>query len=330
MQVELLVLSRNAWLGRGMWTSDGPEWPSPLIVSRVRVFIADINIDAADEFASELNNKTPNSVFTSKCDVGDWDELASAFTKALNIFDRIDYVFPIAGLTERQVIPKPGEQKDVRKEGFVKPDTTVLDVNMMGMINLIMIAVQAFRSQDPKDALGGMKGKSMCWMACVCSIHPANGHHIVVCVASTCGLYAINNLPFYTASKQSVPFRVESMKPANWAYSAIVGFTRTYGARLPAEKITLNAICPHIVRTGLSKSTVFYEDLEKRNLLTDINRILDGFEEFMGQSTKSGECLEAGPKVSRIVTFMDYIDEETRLGCEAVGQRNARLWEDWD
>ena len=78
----------------------------------------------------------------------------------MNTFDRIDYVFPIAGLTERQVIPKPSEQKDVRKHGFVKPETTTLEVNMMGMLNLILIAVQTFRGQEPKAELGGMRGKS--------------------------------------------------------------------------------------------------------------------------------------------------------------------------
>jgi hypothetical protein len=62
-------------------------------------------------------------------------------------------------LTERQVIPKPSDQKDVRKDGFVKPDMTVLDVNLTGMINLILIAVQAFRGQEVRQELGGMKGK---------------------------------------------------------------------------------------------------------------------------------------------------------------------------
>lgn len=125
--------------------------------------------------------------------------MTSAFTKALNTFDRIDYVFPVAGITERQVLPKPSEQKDVRQHGFVKPDFTVIDVNLNAMISLILCAVQAFRGQEPKPELGGMKGKSM--------LSHINGHRrslirIVVCVASTCGLYAMVGVPIYTASKQ--------------------------------------------------------------------------------------------------------------------------------
>ena len=131
-----------------------------LITFSARVFIVDINAEAAESFVSELNSSKADSAFFAKCDVSRWDDLTSAFAKALDTFDRIDYVFPVAGITERQVIPKPKEQKDVRTDGFVKPDMTVIDVNLTAMINLIMIAVQAFRGQEDKEELGGMKGKS--------------------------------------------------------------------------------------------------------------------------------------------------------------------------
>ena len=112
--------------------------------------------------------------------------------------------------------------------------------------------------------------------------------------------------------------------------SAIAGLVRSYGQLiLPAENITLNAICPHVVRTGISKHTPwFYDDLEKRGLLVDISRVIDGFEEFLGESTRSAECLEVGPKGSRVVPPEDYMDEETRLGVEATTVRSARLWMD--
>ena len=48
----------------------------------------------------------------------------------------------------------------------------------------------------------------------------------------------------------------------------------------------------------------------------------------MGTSNESGKCFEAGPRGSRIVNFMDYMDEETRLGCEAATFRSGRLWKD--
>lgn len=129
-------------------------------INSVRVFIVDINVDETQGFVSGLNQSRPNSAHFLKCDVSSWDDLTSAFTKALDAFERIDYVFPVAGITERQVIPKPSEQKDVRKSGFVKPDLAVIDINLNAMLNLILIAAQAFRGQQPTQKLGGMRGKS--------------------------------------------------------------------------------------------------------------------------------------------------------------------------
>jgi hypothetical protein len=100
--------------------------------------------------------------------------------------------------------------------------------------------------------------------------------------------------------------------PANSPSSAIVGLVRTYGYFLPKEDITLNAICPHVVRTGISTALWWYDDLEKRGLLTDINNVVAGFEDYMGKSTRSAECFEAGPKGSRVVQFMDYMVSRQR------------------
>ncbi|KAK3719080.1 hypothetical protein LTR37_004644 [Vermiconidia calcicola] len=265
-----------------------------LVEKGARVFIADINIEDAETFVKELNDSKSDSAFCAKCDVNSWDDLTSVFTKALTAFDgRVDYVFPVAGVTERQVIPRPSEQKDVRKEGFVKPDLRTYDTNGTGMINLVMIAVQAFRGQEPKPELGGMRGK-------------------IVLVASTCGLYAMYGVPVYTASKH-----------------AMIGLVRTYGYLLPGEDVTFNAICPHVVRTGIAKNApTFYDDLEKDDLLTDINNVVAGFETFLGESTKSGECLEVGPRRTRTIQFMDFSDEETKKGVDATYVRSAKLWKD--
>ena len=113
-------------------------------------------------------------------------------------------------------------------------------------------------------------------------------------------------------------------------HSAIAGLVRSYGNLiLPKENITLNAICPHVVRTGISKHTPwFYDDLEKGGLLTEIGRVIDGFEEFLGESTRSAECLEVGPKGKRVVGPEEYMDDETRLGVDAATVRSGRLWMD--
>ena len=76
-------------------------------------------------------------------------------------------------------------------------------------------------------------------------------------------------------------------------YSGAVGFVRSYGKYLPEENITLNAICPHVLRTGISTGE-FYDNLEAKGLLTPMKTVVDAFESLI-DGDASGECLEAGP-----------------------------------
>ena len=42
---------------------------------------------------------------------------------------------------------------------------------MSGMIDLILIAVQAFRRQEPREELGGMRGKSESFLMSSCNFY---------------------------------------------------------------------------------------------------------------------------------------------------------------
>jgi NAD(P)-dependent dehydrogenase (short-subunit alcohol dehydrogenase family) len=76
--------------------------------------------------------------------------------------------------------------------------------------------------------------------------------------------------------------------------SGAVGFVRSYGKHLPEEHITLNAICPHVVRTNMS-TPPFYNDLQDKDLLTQMKEVVHAFMHFVDHSDQSGECLEIGP-----------------------------------
>lgn len=69
---------------------------------------------------------------------------------------------------------------------------------------------------------------------------------------------------------------------------------RSYGKYLPEENITLNAICPNVVRTHISTDT-FYDSVEAEGVLTPMKGVVDAFESTLEGDT-SGECLEVGPK----------------------------------
>lgn len=104
------------------------------------------------------------------------------------------------------------------------------------------------------------------------------------CVPSKCRLVCIEvleprlttvpiALPIYTAAKHGV-----------------VGFVRSYGKHLPAEGISLNAICPNVVRTSISTET-FYSDMQARKLLVPMETVVQAFERCLDADI-SGETLE--------------------------------------
>ena len=75
--------------------------------------------------------------------------------------------------------------------------------------------------------------------------------------------------------------------------SGVAGFVRSYGKYLPEENITLNAICPNVVRTHISTDT-FYDSVEAEGVLTPMKGVVDAFASCLDDGI-SGELLEVGP-----------------------------------
>lgn len=162
---------------------------------------------------------------------------------------------PIAGIGERKWLPFPEEGSAAKPQEFSKPDLTVLDVDMTGVLYTVALAVQHFRRQTRRE--DGLLGR-------------------IGLVASVCGLYCVPSLPVYTAAKH-----------------ALIGFTRSYGTLMVDEGITVNALAPNVVQTSIS-SPLFYEKLAKENLLTPMDGLMDAFKTML-DSDCSGEVFECGP-----------------------------------
>ncbi|KAK5555584.1 hypothetical protein LTR46_006609 [Exophiala xenobiotica] len=145
-----------------------------------------------------------------------------------------------------------------KQEGFVKPNLSVWDVDGTGVLYTCSLAIQQFRRQEPNKF--GFRGK-------------------IATVSSVRGLYAVPSMPIYCAAKFGV-----------------VGFVRSFGKHLPKEKITLNAMCPAIVKTGINIGrSDWYDKAEKLNLIVKMEALLDAFESLLGGSELSGECFEFPP-----------------------------------
>ncbi|RMY88476.1 hypothetical protein D0864_06635 [Hortaea werneckii] len=100
--------------------------------------------------------------------------------------------------------------------------------------------------------------------------------------------------------------------------------TRSYGAYLPEEHITLNAVCPNVVRTSISTED-FYEKLEAKGLLTPMSSVVNAFEKIL-DGKLSGQCLEAGPNGG--IDFRqpaEHLDRETAELMQLLYERAHSL-----
>ncbi|KZM18961.1 oxidoreductase [Ascochyta rabiei] len=193
---------------------------------------------------------------------------------------------PITGIGDRKWIPFPRESTAANSQEFTKPDLTVLDVGLTGVLYTVALAVQHFRRQTrTDDRLLGRLGL----------------------VASVCGLYCVPSLPIYTTAKH-----------------ALVGLTRSYGKLLVDERITVNAVAPNVVQTSIS-SPVIYDKLAKDNLLTPMDGLMDAFDTMLGSSC-SGEVFECGPAggwTQRAAT--EYLNKGSAEICSLLNVRARGL-----
>ena len=111
--------------------------------------MADKNLDGAKSQAEKLGK----GAIAVEINVADWDSQLAAFEHAVKEFGRIDYVFPIAGIGERKAI-----KHDPKATGFQKPDLTVIDIDLSGVLYTAFLAIQQMRRQD-KDS-SGTRGRS--------------------------------------------------------------------------------------------------------------------------------------------------------------------------
>jgi len=86
----------------------------------------------------------------------------------------------------------------------------------------------------------------------------------------------------------------------------------------------MNAICPNVVRTGISTST-FYDSIEAQGLLVPMERVLGVFESLLGSEEKSGQIFEVGPKGVKIREEAEPMDEATRFCAGILTERAAPL-----
>jgi NAD(P)-dependent dehydrogenase (short-subunit alcohol dehydrogenase family) len=251
------------------------------------VFIADRNIAGAAHLADQHNTPNNTVLHYGTCNTSSWESQLSAFQTALKALGgRITCIFPIAGIGEKKWLPFPSESNKQPAGSFEKPDLSVIDVDLTGVLYTIALAIQHLRRQDL--VVWGNGGSEESY-----SLRGTIG-----LVASVCGFYCVPSLPIYTAAKH-----------------ALIGLTRSYGALLWDEGIA--------VRTGISVEE-FYARLEKEGFLTPMNVLMNAFDAML-EKAKSGVVYECGAKGWTVREGTEYLDEESGRCCDLLKERGRRL-----
>lgn len=118
----------------------------------IKVFIADRDEENGRKVADEIGGQF------AKVDLADWNSQVKAFTQAVSAFNRIDHVFGIGGIGERRWLPNNSTSTSGHE--FEKPDLSVLDIDLTGVMYTTALAVQQARRQDVGP--NGFRCKSEC------------------------------------------------------------------------------------------------------------------------------------------------------------------------
>lgn len=122
----------------------------------MRIAVADINLQAAQEAVKQLNSLATagQEHLAVEVDVSSWDSQVAAFETALASLKTIDVVIVNAGVGEKVFVPNDGG----KGQGFVKPDLKILNVDLDGFLYTSALAIQQMRRQDVGK--NGWRGKS--------------------------------------------------------------------------------------------------------------------------------------------------------------------------
>jgi len=122
----------------------------------MRIVIADINLTAAQEAVSKLQQSATagQKHLAVEVDVSSWDSQLAAFEKTIEAVQRLDIVIVNAGVGEKVFVPNDGG----KGQGFVKPNLGILEVDLNGFLYTSALAIQQMRRQET-DA-DGVRGKS--------------------------------------------------------------------------------------------------------------------------------------------------------------------------
>ncbi|UPK95468.1 hypothetical protein LCI18_006403 [Fusarium solani-melongenae] len=185
-----------------------------------KVAVLDINDKTGPDVVAKVAGEYPQAAVSfRRSDVSSWEELAAAFQEIYREHGRIDIVMANAGVSEQ------GQSSIVRVEedAPVKPNTKSVDVNLLGVIYTVKLALHYMhKNQHNSSAPRGS----------------------VVVTASIAGLYPFPIAPLYATAKAGIVNLVRSLAPV-----------------VESSKIQINALAPTVLETNIAPSSELFKHM---------------------------------------------------------------------
>jgi 15-hydroxyprostaglandin dehydrogenase (NAD) len=203
-----------------------------------RVVLVDIDEDGYEQIKESL----PEDLHLfARADVSKFSEILAAFNRAFEWSGgRIDFFANNAGVPDRHpLLSWLGDRENVGKGDPGEPDLATIAIDL----NAVIYGLQCFVhfTRRTRKVLAQNTGQEMSEVGidgtdAAIGVHASHDFHPkMVITASMAALYPFHILPLYTAAKHGA-----------------LGFVRASAPMLyEDEGITLNAICPSTVKTGI-------------------------------------------------------------------------------
>ncbi|KAF7186925.1 Short-chain dehydrogenase/reductase ascJ [Pseudocercospora fuligena] len=191
----------------------------------------------------------PNTLFI-KTDISSWDQQSSLFSQAHAWQNRLDFVALNAGIDDRDDIFNTISQDPPKK-----PNLSTFDINLYGTYFGTKLAAHYLSLTSTSKTKPGGK---------------------IVITASAAGLYPLEVVPQYTASKH-----------------ALIGLVRSLAPQSQPRNITINAVCPAMVHTNLPPSGLMENFSQEQ--ITPMSTILRCFSELADlEKSVDGNWVQSG------------------------------------
>ncbi|KAI1760177.1 NAD(P)-binding protein [Hypoxylon sp. FL1150] len=236
------------------------------------VTIFDVNTDAGHKVAAEVASENPGAVVSFK------RADVTAWDDQAKAFKEVHQQHgKIDVVMANAGISEQGASSLalVDEEEPSQPRLRTLDVNLTGVIYTVKLAIHYIKKNQP-DPSTGSRGS-------------------VICTASNAGLYPFPVAPIYAASK-----------------FGIIGLVRSLSKVLERVNVSINALAPAVLETGIAPSKALFQEM----IITPHSTLVKGVAQLVENPSITGAVAEIhGDKVT-IRPPHDYVDDDTQANLE--------------